>query len=421
MSGAFGRHDGQPIAWLPRRDAAHMKNGQLVKGWEYDLENSDDLRVIRYSRGDGILEGAIRRIEFKVYDGNTAWREPGNRRETAVLSTSGKDVRKAIFTAVDTEHAEQMLEESVNDWRRHQRGVPAAKLLVVCASIAHAKMRLVHLQSLGVRRSAIATSEDSKAALDAINSFKEANEKAGSLEALVTVAMAYEGLDVPDITHTCSLTHVRSRYWLEQMFGRGIRVSARLGPVQAQRNFVYVQDDPLMAEIIRQIEAEQEEFVAEPGEGGGGGGGGTKDRDTYIPEHSEATTRSYRDMEGGVPLEDEEFRGLEAAMETYDFIGTPLGLARLFRDNGLTIPRIQRPIQASSFEQKKGLAQRETELRRKIEGRVRAYAIENDVEFWRVGEYIKAEFGKSRTEMTEAELDRTWAWVLEKLPVQGNR
>ena len=34
---------------------------------------------------------------------------------------------------------------------------------------------------------------------------------------LVTVAMAYEGLDAPEVAVVAALTHIRSLPWLEQM------------------------------------------------------------------------------------------------------------------------------------------------------------------------------------------------------------
>ena len=41
---------------------------------------------------------------------------------------------------------------------------------------------------------------------------------------LVTVAMAYEGLDAPEVAVVAALTHIRARAWLEQMIARATRV-----------------------------------------------------------------------------------------------------------------------------------------------------------------------------------------------------
>ena len=50
---------------------------------------------------------------------------------------------------------------------------------------------------------------------------------------LVTVAMAYEGLDAPEVAVVAALTHIRSRPWLEQMVARATRVDPNAGPYEA--------------------------------------------------------------------------------------------------------------------------------------------------------------------------------------------
>ena len=46
---------------------------------------------------------------------------------------------------------------------------------------------------------------------------------------LVTAAMAYEGLDAPEVAVMAALTHTRSRPWLEQMVARATRVDPHAG------------------------------------------------------------------------------------------------------------------------------------------------------------------------------------------------
>ena len=43
----------------------------------------------------------------------------------------------------------------------------------------------------------------------------------------MTVGMAYEGLDCPEITHIACLTQVRSAEWLEPMLARPASIAAR--------------------------------------------------------------------------------------------------------------------------------------------------------------------------------------------------
>ena len=53
----------------------------------------------------------------------------------------------------------------------------------------------------------------------------------GTHVADVVNAMAYEGLDAPAVSVVASLTHIRSRPWLEQMVARATRVD----PVEVLR------------------------------------------------------------------------------------------------------------------------------------------------------------------------------------------
>ena len=128
-------------------------------------------------------------------------------------------------------------------------------MLAVVANIEDAKKYLEHLQRAGVK-CAIATSDDSALAAKNIAKFKEI-DTATALGCLVTVAMAYEGLDVPPVTHIACLTHIRSKPWIEQMIARATRFDAPAGPWEEQMAFVYVPDDRLMCDIITRMQDEQ--------------------------------------------------------------------------------------------------------------------------------------------------------------------
>lgn len=68
--------------------------------------------------------------------------------------------------------------------------------------------------------------------------------------------MAYEGLDAPEVAVVATLTHIRSRPWLEQMAARATRVDPAAGPYGEQRALVFHPDDPLFAQF-RRLETEQ--------------------------------------------------------------------------------------------------------------------------------------------------------------------
>ena len=76
-------------------------------------------------------------------------------------------------------------------------------------------------------------------------------------DCLVTVGMAYEGLDAPKTTHLIILTPIRSRPWIEQVIARATRYDRHGGRWEDQEARIYVPDDYKMNEIIFKIEQEE--------------------------------------------------------------------------------------------------------------------------------------------------------------------
>lgn len=263
-SGTFARGDGQPIAGI-RYDADGLP----------DFGSPPETEVIRYSRGDALREGAIVPVYFRHLDGRAEWDDEEGVRQSCVSFRSDYSPA-ALFTALRTEYAFALLDETVAAWRQHRREVfPGAKLLVVSPNIAVARLYLDHLHKRRIE-ALLATSDDDAAALVAIARFK--GHVAPAADVLVTVAMAYEGLSVPAVTHIACLTHIRSVPWLEQCFARANRTAP--GKVAG---YVFGPDDVRLRAAIRDIEAEQAQALADriaseemdaEGDSGGGQGGG---------------------------------------------------------------------------------------------------------------------------------------------------
>ena len=244
---------------------------------------SPERAVVTYSRSTALREGAIVPVRFSYLDGRAEWEdEAGARRESEI--SSGDYSAQALFTALRTDYAYALLDEATNAWIRYKRETfTAAKFLVVAHDIAQAQLYQAHLHRRRIE-ALIATSDDSPAAASAIARFK--GQTAPFCDVLVTVAMAYEGLSVPAITHIASLTHIRSVPWLEQMFARGNRTVP--GKTEA---FVWGPKDERFLQAIRMIEAEQIEALkpqAETGGSGEGGEGAGQARPWITPIGSEA-------------------------------------------------------------------------------------------------------------------------------------
>ena len=282
-SGTLSRGDGEKIAFLQ-----YKANGTP------DLSDCSIQRCITYSRSQAIRDGAILRVEFKTVDGTSEWEELDGTRLTSNLS--GEESAKALFTALRTEFADQLLEAALQEFMEIGGAYPAAKMLVVAPNIGIAKAYYDYLAREGLF-TRIATSADTPAARRNIEDFKR-----GVYHTLVTVAMAYEGLNVPEVSVICCLTHIRSVPWLEQCFARANR------PAPGKpRAVVYAPADWSFKKAVRMIEQEQAvpanaddqlEFGTagqEPGEGGG------EPRPWIIPVGSQAHIDGVR--QNSVPAE----------------------------------------------------------------------------------------------------------------------
>jgi superfamily II DNA or RNA helicase len=370
-SGTFARGDGQAIAGID------YQVGRPVFLWP-------NKAAVIYSRGDALREGAIVPVEFRYLDGRTEWEEEGGHRSAGSLA-GGDYASQALFTALRTEYALELLDETVADWRRHRAAVyPGAKLLVVAPSIALAKTYQDHLHRRKID-ALIATSDDDAAAREAIARFK--GQAPPEVDALDSVGMCYEGLSVPAVTHIACLTHIRSIPWLEQCFARSNRTAP--GKVAG---FVYGPNDERFRAAIASIEAEQVQALKDRAEREGGTAGeesegqGGQARKWIQPLRSEAIRLSGGTFE---PFDDPEAASYETARPDGGL--TPSAAEHLLRN------QIARHLEI-------------------VLGRMRpgSKGPMSKILFRKLKETVG---GKSREDCTTEELARQWAWLKEKYPV----
>ena len=204
-SGTLSRGDGNKIAFMP------YSCGRV------DLTDIPGRRIIVYGRNRAIADKAILSVEFRMVDGDAEWEEQDGSKGTSKLS--GEESAKALFTALRTEFADYLLDSALEEFRVMRSEYENAKMLVVAPNIEIAKAYHSHLADCGYE-TRIATSEDTPLARKNLDDFKK-----GKYRILVTVAMAYEGLNVPEVSVICCLSHIRSVPWLEQCFARANRLA----------------------------------------------------------------------------------------------------------------------------------------------------------------------------------------------------
>lgn len=374
MTGTLGRGDKKEIAYINyKRQRPYFKScGKEA--------------LIVYSRVDALMEKAILPIEFHLSDAELKW-EKRNGKHASVKSFkhafTPQQKSEALFTALNSEFAADLLRSCVLSWQRLKKQNRNAKLLVVTAGIEQAEEAVYMLnRSIGVKAE-IATSHESKSAVKSIKRFKD-----GSCSALVTIAMAYEGLDVPGITHITVLTNIRSREWIEQMLARGVRVDRHpaAGKYEDQKCYVFAPMDKQFKKVVDMIKKQQlsviDNFskIKEEKEPGEEISPEPKERSEITPISSKLTGKDsfLMGLEGGEHLKNE-----------------PL--------NNIPVMTVK---------------EQELFIRKEIHAHVNKYCFDNRYEQQRINHELKVKFGKARDLMTLPELKKLMKYLLKQYPVE---
>lgn len=370
MSGTMARGNKKQIAFVPYQETR--------AGYRLDYHAPGIQRII-YTRADALSERAILPIHFHLSDASATWRDDlGNEQFVSSLAGANKkNAGAAVFTALSTEFADDLLKNCVSHWLDWRTRNPRSKLLVVAAGIESAKKYTKDLNALGLNVE-IATSHETEAAQAAILRYKR-----GQIDVLVTIAMAYEGLDVPEVTHIAALTHIRSAPWIEQMVARAVRVDRLAGPYESQKAFVFAPDDVLFRQVVKQIQSEQKPFIKSTG----------GDDDPF--EKKKKPGNGQMGLFGGP----QNRFGITP-------IGSEIQGARELRIDSKVTPLPSIPVTYIKTQ-----SELEKDLREKIDKHVRRFSFVNGMKPHSINSRIMREFAKPRADMTLPELEKAWAHI----------
>jgi superfamily II DNA or RNA helicase len=417
MSGCLDRHDNKRLAYLD----------YLVpddKGRAFiDLSESEQQIIVRYGLADATREHAIIKINFELRDCSADWEiedADGN-----VITEEGIEsfdeaskiqTGKALFAALSTEYSEDLLCEAANYWRDRQKHNPRSLFLVVVASIGKAELALKFLQKMGIDAD-IATSEQTDAHLT-IERFR--HKEKPYLKAIVTVAMAYEGMDAPAADVLCCLTHIRSKEWIEQMIHRVTR-NDRNNPLPWEHQFatIFAPKDKFFLDIMAKIKAEQAPFVRDsvPLPPPPPPPSGNKMRAVQ----SELTSASAHTFDTAAIMADEHHQ-LNEALKVAEIHGAISTTAAQRFFEAMKAERVKPQInEATNVEDVVPPTKREKKLREQIVRLQRAGYRRNDPEtaerIERRGKAIWQIFQKRLEELTEEQLQSVWNnrkyWMVE--------
>lgn len=356
--------------------------------------NGGGVPLIKYSRSQGLADKALISANVHTYDGPTAWRyDQENKSVDSLKQATEKDAPAALVSALRTGIGKKILEEGMSHFIGWKDQNPRAKCLVVCTSIEEARN---HQRSLTLNgfESQIATSEDSKAAADAIRSFRTSEH----CNVLVTVGMAYEGLNVPAVDHVILLTRIRSAPWLAQCLARATRFDRNGRPWDEQTAHIFCPDDLTLQKALEEMGMEQVIIIPEPIESKERASAGSSSNGNVIPLSSEVAYRRSLDLDTRREIEAiriEESLASVGVTLTEEQVGQLLGQTDL--------PNLL-PIPITPAMEQRG-------LRKRIEQMVRELARHYQMEPRELNKIIKNEFGKSRRDMTVADLDAVVLWL----------
>jgi superfamily II DNA or RNA helicase len=241
MSGTLTRHDRKAIPYVT-----------------YDRDTGEAAIDIEYNRRSALEEHAIIPISVRLLDGCAEYEHLQRRHVVNISEASAAETPRALRTVLeDPGYRDWVCIEALKEWQAyraaHMTPTFKPKAIVVC----HTQKAAQHVAALIEREIKVDVAlaiDIEKHAHKRIQRFRNGVEG----DVLVTVGMAYEGLDVPDATHLVCLANIRSRPWLEQVVNRITRFCAASGmPWSEQWGYVYVPDDPGMRAFIETIMVDQ--------------------------------------------------------------------------------------------------------------------------------------------------------------------
>jgi superfamily II DNA or RNA helicase len=312
------------------------------------IDHDEDRRPVfdvRYTRRDALDERAILNVSVDICDGDATYWHKMKRHEHTLSTVPTSEQSRALRTVLnDPDYRDRVLFEAIDGWEKHRDTVNArSRMIVICDTQPMAKevARVIQKRTAANGRPwavalAITENPDAKSELARFR-----DSRAGDV--LVTVQMAYEGLDVPDCTHLVALTKIRSRPWLEQAFSRVTRFDYAAGiPWENQCAYLYVPNDPDMVAFLSSWLDEQDTAV--PENATGASKVVPRGKSSFRAESGELTEHNYADTHGVYTEADtRRLRALERQHADTRLMpaAARLSIARLVYRNDNEIPDLE--------------------------------------------------------------------------------
>lgn len=235
MSGTMARHDGQRIPF-----ATYDGNGSIITD-------------IAYTRRQALDEHAVLPIDVTHVPANVIYGKGDREFSVSLSEATATEAAPALRTALElSSYRDEKILDFLREHALYQKAQPgSAAIVVVHAQKVARQVAALARRVLGIDV-ALAISDDD-GAQGAIAAFR----KGYGPKVLVTVGMAYEGLDAPHATHMALFHTTRSEPWNWQAIARITRYNPDFGAWETQRAQLTAPDDPPMCRIIDNMIAEE--------------------------------------------------------------------------------------------------------------------------------------------------------------------
>ncbi|MFC3285985.1 DEAD/DEAH box helicase family protein [Litchfieldella rifensis] len=213
-----------------------MLGGATATPWRGDNYDIDQLLgepVIRMGIDEGLRRGFLCEADYRLLADNIDWEFVRNQSRH---SYSIKELNTRLLIPTRDEEAARMIADI---FQREQR----QSVVVFCASVAHAKAFAGMLRLYGFEADAITGDLEARE-----RDKRMAALRKGSLNAVTTVDIFNEGVDVPDVDMLAFMRVTHSRRIFVQQLGRGLRISPHKEKVVV---LDFVSDLRRISEVVR--------------------------------------------------------------------------------------------------------------------------------------------------------------------------
>lgn len=256
LSGGLFRNDNRR---LPR---ITYRQGDPARG--EDAKKAFPLADVSYTLSEAQADECIIKIDFDFYDGEVEFRADGAGGEFQQLGQMTEQLYHQKLTVFLDEPdvwqtiINDML-ESLDYYNPPGQGY-RARYMVTSKSIPDAEAHTAYLEEKG-RHPLLIHSKLSAAENRRLDEFRRGQ---GAWDGLVSVAMGYIGLSVPDLSHLAYLSHYRSPAWLNQALHRVTRKdnNPRAPAHRDQLARIFCPKDPKMLDVADELMKSQNPGVA---------------------------------------------------------------------------------------------------------------------------------------------------------------